>query len=194
VTRSAVFVDRDGVLIDEVGHLARTESVRLIPGAAAAVRRLRAAGHLVIVITNQSAIARGLLTEELLAVVHDRMRAELAREGAVLDDLFYCPHHPSAGISSYAIDCACRKPAPGMLFQARDRHDIDLANSFLVGDKRSDVAAAHRAGCRAILVRTGHGAAEEAAGFAKDERPDYLCADLTEATDWVLGIKAAIVC
>lgn len=183
----AVFLDRDGVLIEEVGHLRRADQLRLTPGAAAAVNRLRAAGLRVILVTNQSAVARGLLSEAELARIHERLRALLLSEGAVLDDILYCPHHPTKGVPPYDVDCACRKPAPGMLLLAQERHGLDLAGSFLVGDKRSDIGAARRAGCAAaVLVRTGHGETEAAGPFAEDERPDLICADLTEAAAFVL--------
>ena len=176
---AAAFLDRDGVLIEEVGHLHRAEDVRLVPGAAAAVRRLRAAGYRVIVITNQSAVARGLLTEEALERIHEHLRAELARDGAVIDDLLYCPHHPTEGQGAYRIECACRKPAAGLLLEAQRRHGLDLGRSVLIGDKRSDLGAARRAGCRGVLVRTGHGAAEEARLPAEERPPVY--GDLWEA-------------
>lgn len=188
----AVFLDRDGVLIEEVGHLRRPEQLRLTQGAAAAVAELRAAGLRVILVTNQSAVARGLLSEAELAAVHERLRALLQAEGAVLDDILYCPHHPTEGLPPYDVACACRKPAPGMLLMAQERHGLDLAGSFLVGDKRSDIGAARRAGCAAaILVRTGHGATEAAGPFQEDDRPDLICDDLTEAAAFILRHPAS---
>jgi D-glycero-D-manno-heptose 1,7-bisphosphate phosphatase len=191
--RRAVFLDRDGVLIEEVHHLHRREDVRLLPGAAQAVRALREAGWVAIVVTNQSAVARGLCSEEDLAGIHAELAAQLAAGGAAYDDLFYCPHHPTEGVGRYRIECACRKPLPGMLLEARSRHDLDLGASWLVGDKRLDVEAAHRAGCRAILVRTGYGSRELAVGLAELERPDAVCADLAEAAELLChGGKAPI--
>ena len=184
--KRAVFLDRDGVLIEQVHHLHRALDVRLLPGAAEALRALREGGYLAIVVTNQSAVARGLCSELELAGIHQRLAALLREQGAALDDLFYCPHHPTEGEGALRIDCACRKPAPGMLLEAQRRHELDLGASWLVGDKGSDVEAAHRAGCKAILVSTGHGAAELARGLAPLERPDAVCADLAEAAGLLL--------
>jgi D-glycero-D-manno-heptose 1,7-bisphosphate phosphatase len=152
MTRAA-FLDRDGVIVEDVGHLCRAGDLRLLPGAGAAIRALREAGWRIIVVTNQSVVARGLCTEDELAAIHTRLRELLRAEGADWDDLLYCPHHPTAGLGPYRRDCACRKPKPGMLLEAARRHGIDLAASFLVGDQESDLEAAREAGCEAILAR-----------------------------------------
>lgn len=183
--RCAAFLDRDGVLIEEVHHLTRPEQVRLLPGAGAAVQSLRSAGYLAIVITNQSAVARGLCSETDLAEVHRELQAQLEAEGTRYDDLFYCPHHPLEGVGPYRIDCDCRKPAPGMLLAARDRHGLDLMQCWVVGDKASDIEAANRAGCRALLVRTGHGGCEATLG--PPPRPEAVLDDLPAAAQWVLS-------
>ena len=177
----AAFLDRDGVLIEQVHHLHQRALVRLLPGAAQAVRSLVERGWLAIVITNQSAVARGLCSEEELLGIHEELALQLAVHGARVDDILYCPHHPTEGIGRYRVDCSCRKPAPGMILEAQQRHGIDLASSFLVGDKASDIEAARRAGCRSILVRTGHGESEIMRGLGSDEQPEIICADLTEA-------------
>jgi len=182
---AAVFLDRDGVIVEDPGHLHRPEDLRVLPGAVESIRELRRAGFKVIVVTNQSAVARGLLTEQDLAALHASMAEQLARGGAMLHDILYCPHHPE-GLGAYAIACECRKPAPGMLLAAQARHGLDLARSFLVGDQLSDVAAAHRAGCRPILVRPpGGGNLRSAAGPL--EVPETICADLREAARYILS-------
>ncbi len=153
----AVFLDRDGVIIEEERWLARVEQVRLIDGCAAAIRRLNQAGVPVVVVTNQSGVARGLFPEERIAEVHARLDRLLADKGAVVRRYYYCPHHPSEGIEKYRIDCTCRKPRPGMLRAAAADLGLDLRQSWLIGDTLSDLEAGARADCRTILVLTGHG-------------------------------------
>lgn len=154
---AAVFLDRDGVLIEEVEYLARPAQVRLIPGAAASIRAANAAGWKVVVVSNQSGVARGLFPESVLPDVH-RVIAEQLGE-AKIDGFYYCPHHPTQGQGRYRIDCDCRKPKPGMLLQAARELGIDLAESWTIGDRLTDLQAGAGAGCRTILVRTGYGMA-----------------------------------
>lgn len=155
--REAVFLDRDGTLIEEVHYLAAPEQVRLIPGAVEAVRKLNNAGMLVVVVTNQAGVARGYFPESNVAEVHVYLSALLAQHGARIDAYYYCPHHPTEGVGRYRVDCDCRKPKPGLLITAARDLDIDLAQSWMIGDKLADAEAGTTAGCRAILVRTGHG-------------------------------------
>jgi D-glycero-D-manno-heptose 1,7-bisphosphate phosphatase len=129
----------------------------LYPWAAEAVRLINAAGLKVIVITNQSGVARGLYTEETLNAIHARMIEDLAREGARIDAVYYCPHHPEIGDARYRIACRCRKPQTAMLDAASKEHNIDLAGSYVVGDKPSDIQLAYNAGVRAALVLSGYG-------------------------------------
>ncbi|MBW3533619.1 MAG: HAD family hydrolase [Gemmatimonadetes bacterium] len=156
--RPAVFLDRDGTLIVERDYLADPEDVRLERGAAEAVRRLRESGYAVVVVTNQSGIARGLYTEEDYSEVAARVEAELARCHARVDATYHCPHHPDV-----TGPCACRKPGLGMYRQAARELGLDLARSFFVGDKVSDVEPARALGGRGILVRTGYGARHQQA-------------------------------
>lgn len=168
----AVFLDRDGVINVEKGYLHRVEELEFIPGAAEAIRLLKEAGYLVVVVTNQSGVARGYYSLGDVAILHRHMERELAARGAVVDAWYVCPHHPDHG-----GPCSCRKPLPGMLLQAAADHRIDLAGSYLVGDKSSDLEAGLAAGCRAILVGTGYGA--ESAGQVPDGVPQFP--DLLEA-------------
>jgi D-glycero-D-manno-heptose 1,7-bisphosphate phosphatase len=155
----ALFLDRDGVLIEEVEYLAKLELVKLIPGASAVVRRANDAGWRVVVVSNQSGVARGLLPESLLPEVHREIARQLLEEsGATIDGFYYCPHHPTEGQASYRIACDCRKPKPGMLLRAARELGIDFAQSWMIGDRRTDLEAGAAAGCRTILVRTGYGA------------------------------------
>ena len=184
--RPAVFLDRDGTLIDELGYLADPAGVRLFPGAAAAVRALNDARLPVVVFTNQSGVARGMFTEDDLAAVHARLRELLAAEGARLDLVLYSPYHPEFGDARYRRRTDCRKPAPGMLLEARDRLDLDLAASWVVGDADRDLEAGRRAGVPGlILVRTGKGAATAAAHDPKRRRW-HVVEDLSAAVRLVL--------
>ena len=157
MSRDAVFLDRDGTLIEEVNYLAHPEQVRLIPGAADAVRALNAAGVLVVVVTNQAGVARGYFPEARVAAVHAHLSALLAEHGARVDAYYHCPHHPTAGLGRYRVDCDCRKPKPGLLLAAARELDIDLSRAWMIGDKPCDAGAGRAAGCRTLLVRTGHG-------------------------------------
>jgi D-glycero-D-manno-heptose 1,7-bisphosphate phosphatase len=156
--RPALFLDRDGTLIEEVNYLASPDQVRLIPGAAEAVRRVNAAGVPVVVVTNQAGVARGYFPEERVAEVHAHLSRVLAAEGARVDAYYYCPHHAEAGVGPYRVACHCRKPKPGMLLTAAAEMSVDLSRSWMVGDKLCDVRAGAAAGCRTVLVRTGYGA------------------------------------
>ncbi|GAB7028363.1 D-glycero-beta-D-manno-heptose 1,7-bisphosphate 7-phosphatase [Geotalea toluenoxydans] len=160
-TKRAVFLDRDGTINVEKEYLYRIEDFQMIPDAPEAIRLLNEAGFLVVVVTNQSGIGRGYYDELKLEKLHCHMEKELAKAGARIDAWYFCPHHPKHGTGHYRKECACRKPLPGMLLQAAKDLDIDLAASFMVGDKLADIEAGLAAGCRPLLVRTGYGQAEE---------------------------------
>lgn len=178
----AVFVDRDGTINVEVDFLSSPGQLRLIPRSAAAIRELNELGIPVIVITNQSGIARGLFSEEDLQSVHAALDRLLESEGASVTDYFYCPHHPSEGIERYVTDCECRKPKPGMLIAAQKRYGFDLRRSFVIGDKCADMKAARSAGSAAVQVATGYGAAEKDLCVADR---DFFAADLFEAVQFI---------
>lgn len=191
--KPAVFLDRDGTLIDEMEFLVDPDRLRLIPGAAAAVRRLNQAQLPVVIISNQSMIARGLASERQLGLVHERLTAALAAEGAHLDGIYYCPHHPDIGEPPYRASCDCRKPLPGLLYQAAHDLDLDLEQSTMIGDSLRDLEAGAAAGCRTlILVRTGHGTAQEAMTMtARLEPSPLICDDLASAVDHLLSNGSA---
>jgi len=183
--KPAVFLDRDGTLIEDVGYLRTVRDLRLFPWTVDAVRALNHAGLPVVVITNQSGIARGLLTEETVHDVHRHLSSLLEGGGAHVDAYYYCPHHPDGSVATYTRRCDCRKPGRGMIDRAAADLGIEPARSFVVGDKWLDVGAARAVGGRGILVRTGYGAAEE-----REPQPD-LSADavvdnLIEAVGWIL--------
>jgi D-glycero-D-manno-heptose 1,7-bisphosphate phosphatase len=158
--KQAVFIDRDGTINVEKEYLYLPADFEFIAGVPAAIKKLNDAGFLVIVVSNQSGVARGYYTEDDVYYLHSYVDRLLAEEGAHVDAWFFCPHHPD-GRGSYALPCRCRKPHPGMLLQAAERFMIDLEASFMIGDKLIDVQAGKNAGCRSMLVRSGYGADEE---------------------------------
>lgn len=183
---TALFLDRDGVLIEEVEYLARPEQVRLISGAAAAVRRANDAGLKVVVVSNQSGVARGRFPEAVLPEVHRVISAKLLEEaGAVIDAFYYCPHHPTEGLGSFRIDCECRKPKPGMLLAAANELIIDLSKSWMVGDRLTDLRAGAAAGCRTILVQTGYGRATGITGSDASLNLEAVVPSIAEAVAWI---------
>ena len=183
----AIFLDRDGTLNEEVGYITDPSQFRLYDFAAEAVRRINQAGRLAIVLTNQSGIARGLYDEAFLGEVHAGMQAALARADARIDGIYYCPHHPEIGAPPYRQPCDCRKPKPGMMLRAAREFDLDLASCVMIGDRYGDVATAHAAGARGVLLLSGHGAKEyerEREGWPRP--PDHIAETLIEAVRWAL--------
>lgn len=173
----AVFLDRDGVINREVGILSSVGQLKIFPTAAGAIRSLNVAGFLVIIITNQPVIARGLISEQELDGIHAVMIRRLARRGASLDAIYYCPHHPEADVKKYRIRCRCHKPNIGLIMRAIKEHGIDPKNSFLIGDRTVDIMAGRRAGVRTILVKTGFGGKDG----KFDVIPDFKAKDLAAA-------------
>lgn len=169
--KPAVFLDRDGVLTEERGYIASPDNLKLFPYTAECIRRIHEKGYYAIVITNQSGVARGLFTEEALQEMNDILRKQTN-----VDAIFYCPHHPEGKIEKYRKKCACRKPLPGMLEAACKAYDIDMQNSFLVGDRAGDILAGQAAGVKTILVESGYGTA----GLECDVTPDYIMKDLRD--------------
>jgi D-glycero-D-manno-heptose 1,7-bisphosphate phosphatase len=151
-TNKAVFLDRDGVINVEKGYVHRIEEFELLPGVPLAIRILKEAGFLVIVVTNQSGVARGYYPMDAVHRLHRHLDTELAAFGACIDAYYVCPHHPEHGIGDLKATCSCRKPLPGMLEQAAADFGIDLIKSYMIGDKSSDVAAGLAAGCRSMFL------------------------------------------
>jgi D-glycero-D-manno-heptose 1,7-bisphosphate phosphatase len=160
--RPAVFLDRDGTLIEERNYLDRLDLIAPVPGVAGALARLRDAGFALVLVSNQAGVARGYFDESFVRAAHEHLAALFARDGIVLDGYYYCPHHPEGVVEGYRRECRCRKPAPGMVEDAARDLDLDVARSFVIGDKWLDVELARNAGARGILVRTGYGADSEA--------------------------------
>jgi D-glycero-D-manno-heptose 1,7-bisphosphate phosphatase len=184
--RRAVFLDRDGTINVEVGYLSRPEDFALIEGSADAVRRLNEAGFLVVVVSNQSGVARGYFGEEDVRRVNERMERELERAGAHLDAIYYCPHYPEGTVEEYRVECDCRKPGPGMIRRAEKELGIDASDSYVVGDHRGDIMLAKSVDARSILVVTGHGADELEKLRQEGVEPDHVAKDLAEAADRIL--------
>jgi len=183
----AIFMDRDGTVSEEVGYVNHIERLRVFPWTAQAVKKLNDAGIRAFIVTNQSGVARGYFPESLVAEVHDRLRRELAMGGARLDAIYYCPHHPDGRLALYRKECACRKPASGMLERAAREFGVDLSRSFVIGDKYVDLETGFRVGARAVLVMSGYGRGEYA--YLREtwpRPPDHVAEDLSQAVDWIL--------
>jgi D-glycero-D-manno-heptose 1,7-bisphosphate phosphatase len=185
--KPAVFLDRDGTLTEEVGYVNHPDRLHLLPGAAEAVRRINAMGWRAVVVTNQAGVARGYMSEDVVRETMNRLEALLAKEGARLDGVYFCPHHLSSQDAHYALDCACRKPRRGLVDAACREHEIDLARSVVVGDKYySDVALAHGIGIPGILVLTGYGLGERENQSGDWPRPpEYIARDVLDAVRWI---------
>lgn len=184
--QKAVFLDRDGTVNEEVQYLSSISDFRFIAGVPEALRRLKEAGFLLVVVTNQSGIGRGYYDEVALASLHAHMHAELAVYGASIDACYFCPHHPEHALGDYRQECGCRKPLPGMLQQAAEDLGIDLASSFMIGDKLSDIEAGINAGCTSLLVLTGYGSGVA----AKVPEGVGIYPDLPAAADAILALGA----
>lgn len=183
----AVFLDRDGVITQEPPYYAhRLSQLKLISKSADAIRLLNENGFVVIIASNQSGIARGYYREEDAILFSQAMKENLAKGGAYIDAIYYCPHHPEAGIDRFRVDCNCRKPKPGMLIRAKEELNIDLKQSYIVGDKLSDIEAGKGAGCKTIMVRTGHGAEELKSNQIEC---DYVADDLYDAVEHILYLS-----
>ncbi len=155
--RKAVFLDRDGTINVEKEYLINPSDFEFLPGVPNALQKLQNAGFLLVIVSNQSGVARGYFTESQVDVLHQSMEKRLELFGVSFDGIYFCPHHPTSGQSKYLCDCECRKGKPGMLLTAAKELQIDLSQSFMIGDKIADIQAGHAAGCKTFLVKTGYG-------------------------------------
>ena len=188
--RPAVFLDRDGTLIEEVGYLDRLERLSLFPWTVDAVRLLNRAGLPVVVVSNQAGVARGFFDENFVHELHRHLDERLAAGGARIDRYYFCPHHPDAPVQKYRVNCQCRKPGAGMVRQAADELGLEPAASFVIGDRWLDVELAANVGATGVLVRTGYGLTEEdhpKAGL----RPALVADNLVDAVGWILRQRAS---
>lgn len=191
MSRKAVFMDRDGTVNHEVGYMVHPDRSALLPRSTEAIRRLRAAGFATFVMTNQSGVARGLFSEEIVEEVHRRLCERLAASGVGMDGIYFCPHHPREGKGPLTGPCQCRKPAPGMLLRAAKEHKLDLSRSYMIGDSGRDLGAGAAAGVVPILVLTGYGRGE--LEYLRDRwgaEPAFIAEDLLDAARWILEREA----
>ena len=180
-THIAVFLDRDGTMARDVPYCSKPEDFELLPTVAEGIRLLNHHGFKTVIVTNQSGIGRGYFTEEMLHRIHQKLRDDLAKIGAFIDAIYYCPHHPDD-------QCQCRKPNAGLLYRAASELQIDLANSYIIGDKLLDVAAAEKAGCRVVLVPSS----EPETGLFKNAQAlaagiDHICHNFYDAAAWIVS-------
>ena len=182
--RRAIFMDRDGTVCEEVGYVNHVDRIRLLPRSAAAIKAANDAGYQTVVVTNQAGVARGYFAESLVDDVHDRVRELLAEQGARLDGIYFCPHHPDDG-------CRCRKPNIGMVERAVSELQLDLRRSYLIGDHARDIQLAHRVGAKAILITTSLVDAQALDRLKSEQAmPDAVAKSMSEAVDWILNDAA----
>jgi D-glycero-D-manno-heptose 1,7-bisphosphate phosphatase len=179
---AAIFLDRDGTINEEVGYLGDLEKLVIYPSSFEAVRLINESGMKVVVITNQSGVARGYFNEDFVMTVHSRINETLQKKGAHIDRFYYCPHHPTEGKGRYLKLCDCRKPKTGMVIKASEELDIDLSLSYMVGDTVKDIDLANKSGVKGILVKTGYGKKE----MSSDMKPDYIAEDILDAVNWIM--------
>jgi D-glycero-D-manno-heptose 1,7-bisphosphate phosphatase len=188
VKRPAVFIDRDGTINEQMGYINHVSRFVMFPWSAEAIRLLNRHQYLAIVVSNQSGVARGYYPIALVEEVHDYMRLLLEKKGAFVDAIFYCPHYPRGNVPEYSIECNCRKPRTGLIETACEAFDIDMKNSYMVGDRYSDIELAIRSGLKSVLVTTGYGLGDINYVFpGLSFMPDHVEKDLLEATHWIIG-------
>ena len=186
--RGAVFLDRDGTINEQMGYINHLSRFQLLPGVGRAIERLNQAGWPVVVVSNQSGVARGYFPPDLVEEVHDLMVELLSRDGARLDGIYYCPHHPRAELDDFRRECNCRKPRTGLFEQAALDLNLDLSESYVVGDRSSDLKAGRNIGAKSILVLTGYGRGElEYVLPRKGVKPDFVAETLNDAVDHILN-------
>ena len=189
--QKAIFLDRDGTINEYVGFLRKEEDFRLIPGVSEAIKKINNSGYLAIVVTNQPVIARGEVTEEELEEIHKKMETLLGLDGAYIDDIYYCPHHPDKGfegeIPELKIECDCRKPKTGMLEKAAREHNIDLSSSIMIGDSTLDIKMAENAGMQSVLLKTG----QKGEDGKYEVSPTLIAEDLNDAINKIICKKAS---
>ena len=187
----AIFLDRDDTLIEDPGYINHPGQVKLLPDSAASLVQLKKLGYLLVIVSNQSAVARGIVTEEVLEQIHHRLKKLLADDGAYIDAIYYCPCHPEGVIPRYRRESDLRKPSPGMLLKAADELNIDLSISWMVGDSYRDIAAGVRAGCKTILIDNP---ARPAMKKPTDPMPDRKAVNLREAANIIKMIESQNAC
>ena len=186
--RPALFMDRDGTVSEEVGYVNHPSRFRLFPFSAEAIKSLNDNGWLAIVVTNQAGVARGYFSEDVIVQIHEQLRRDLQSASAKLDAIYYCAHHPSVGEPPYRVDCDCRKPKPGLIDRAASEFEIDLASSWMVGDRYGDIELARNAGLHSALVLSGYGRGEwEYQRNSWKLEPELVAENLLEAVKKIIG-------
>lgn len=187
---TAIFLDRDGTINEEVGYLDHLDKLIIFEAAYGAIRLINQSGMKAIVITNQAGVAKGLFSEEFVQETNKQLQDTLNKRKAVIDKFYYCPHHPTEGNGIYRQICNCRKPAAGLLLQAAQELNIDLIHSYLIGDKYRDIETIKKVGGKGILVKTGHGGNElhetPPEKISANDRPDFVAEDILKAVEWIL--------
>jgi D-glycero-D-manno-heptose 1,7-bisphosphate phosphatase len=191
--RPAVFIDRDGTINEQMGYVNHLTRFKILPGVPQAIKMLNRHGFLVLVVTNQSGVARGYYPLGLMETIHRVLITRIREKKGIIDGIFYCPHHPEGSVPEFSRVCNCRKPKTGLIEQACEAFDIDLKRSYVVGDMYNDMELAHRAGLTGILVKTGYGLGEiEYILPRKTAKPAHIAEDLLDAVRWILKHDAPI--
>jgi D-glycero-D-manno-heptose 1,7-bisphosphate phosphatase len=183
----AVFMDRDGTINEQRGYINHVSRFVLVPGTAEAIRLLNRHRYLAIIVSNQSGVARGYFPLQLVEDVHSHMRELLKKENAVIDGIFFCPHYRTGVVSEYTVDCDCRKPRTGLIKSACETFDIDMTNSYVIGDRCTDIELAERSNLRGILVKTGYGLGDiEYVLPGSPFKPVHIAGNLLDAVRWII--------
>ncbi|MGE5840758.1 MAG: D-glycero-alpha-D-manno-heptose-1,7-bisphosphate 7-phosphatase [Deltaproteobacteria bacterium] len=186
--KPAVFIDRDGTINEQMGYVNHVSRFRILPRVPQAIRMLNRRGHLVLVVTNQSGVARGYYPLELVEALHRLLITRIKEKNARIDGIFFCPHHPAGAVPEFSGDCDCRKPKTGLIEQACKSFEIDLHRSFVVGDMCTDMELARRAGVTGVMVKTGYGLGEiEYILPGRTAKPAHIAEDLLDAVRWIIG-------
>jgi D-glycero-D-manno-heptose 1,7-bisphosphate phosphatase len=187
VRKPAVFIDRDGTINEQMGYINHISRFVLLPGTAEAIKILNRHDFLAIVLTNQSGVARGYFPIDFVEKIHSYMKGLLQKKGAVIDGIYFCPHYKEGVVPEFSIACACRKPQTGLIEKACENFDIDMANSYVVGDSYSDIDMAHRSNLKGILVTTGYGLGEiDYVLPGSPNKPVHIAKDLLHAARWII--------
>ncbi len=188
--RPAIFLDRDGTINEEMGYINHPDRFIIFPYVVPSVKIFNELGYVVVVVTNQSGIARGYFPESLVKILHQRMIEIVEDSGAKIDAVYYCPHHPSEGLTEYRINCDCRKPKPGMIVQAQKDLNLDLSASYMIGDRYKDIKFAKKLGIKAGMVLTGYGRGEyEYQRESWEYQPDLIANNLLEMAEMIRTIE-----
>jgi len=186
--KPAVFIDRDGTINEQLGYINHLSRFVILPGVSEAVRLLNKNNWWAIIVTNQGGLARGYYPMELVDEIHAFLKSSLKEQGAIIDGIFFCPHHPAGVVPEYSTDCDCRKPETGLVDKALEAFDIDMSNSYVVGDRHVDIELASRLNLKGVLVKTGYGQGElEYIIPEKRLKPDHVAEDLLDAVKWILN-------